>query len=107
MIGHRMSVYLVKIPSFLDCVFVCYCNSLFKNEILAPVRYNASLITSGQNMCFYGVCTYCRKEFPACAKGDMLEGSMTLFLPLQEKNYKLEAQKNPWIRTYEDGFVAK
>lgn len=56
------------------------------------------------NDCFYGVCYYCKRSEPACAKGTMMEGSVTLWLP---GNLKLRTWPHPWRRTYVKGRNAR
>ncbi|XP_062514877.1 glycosaminoglycan xylosylkinase-like [Corticium candelabrum] len=56
------------------------------------------------NDCFYGVCYYCKKSDPACAKGTIMEGSVTLWLP---DELKLKTWYHPWRRTYVKGKKAR
>ncbi|KAI6650281.1 Glycosaminoglycan xylosylkinase [Oopsacas minuta] len=44
------------------------------------------------NMCLYGVCYYCSKDDPVCANGNILEGSLSLWIP---DRYTIMKFKNP------------
>ena len=48
---------------------------------LFPYMYLVLFSPLGNNTCFYGKCYYCRETEPACADGDTMEGSVTLWLP--------------------------
>ena len=52
---------------------------------------------SNDNLCFYGQCMYCKKRDSACGVGDEMEGSLTAWLPMKWKLYKM---RHPWQRTY-------
>ena len=56
------------------------------------------------NLCFYGKCYYCKPSEAACAEGDVMEGSLTLWLP---DWYKLTTKRHPYQRTYRDGVKAR
>ncbi|CAI8055918.1 Glycosaminoglycan xylosylkinase [Geodia barretti] len=56
------------------------------------------------NTCFYGKCYYCRKEEAACANGEVMEGSVTLWLP---EWYELKTRRHPYQRTYRPNHKAK
>lgn len=58
----------------------------------------------GNNTCFYGKCYYCRETEPACAEGDVMEGSVTLWLP---DVWPLQKHRHPWGRTYREGKLAR
>ncbi len=64
---------------------------------------NVSLLV-GNNTCFYGKCYYCRETEPACAEGDVMEGSITLWLP---DVWPLQKHRHPWGRTYREGKLAR
>lgn len=49
----------------------------------------------GGNLCFYGVCYYCKKEDPVCSERGMIEGAVVLLM-----KQKLKPIPNPWRRTY-------
>ena len=51
----------------------------------------------GNNTCFYGVCYYCKISEAACADGDMMEGSVTIWLPA---GWDLKNWRHPWQRMY-------
>ncbi|KAL1132036.1 hypothetical protein AAG570_011644 [Ranatra chinensis] len=51
------------------------------------------------NTCFYGVCIYCKKEDSICGSGDMLEGSISLWLP---ENFSIKKARHPWQRSYSE-----
>ncbi|XP_033114493.1 glycosaminoglycan xylosylkinase-like [Anneissia japonica] len=54
--------------------------------------------------CFYGKCFYCTPLESACADGDLMEGSVTLWLP---KKLALRRWRHPWSRTYREGIQAR
>ncbi|XP_071947852.1 glycosaminoglycan xylosylkinase-like isoform X2 [Antedon mediterranea] len=56
------------------------------------------------NQCFYGKCFYCTPLEPACAEGEIMEGSVTLWLP---KKMALRRWRHPWSRTYKEGVQAR
>jgi hypothetical protein len=58
----------------------------------------------GGNMCFYGECYYCRREEAACAQGEVMEGSVTLWLP---DWYEMKTRRHPYQRTYRKNRPAK
>ncbi|OBS64645.1 hypothetical protein A6R68_06814 [Neotoma lepida] len=68
------------------------------------VAYLAHFHPAGNNTCFYGKCYYCRETEPACADGDMMEGSITLWLP---DVWPLQKHRHPWGRTYREGKLAR
>lgn len=59
---------------------------------------------AGGNTCFYGVCYYCKHEEAACADGEVMEGSVTLWLPGW---YTLSTKRHPYQRTYRKGRKAR
>lgn len=61
-------------------------------------------MVSGDNQCFYGVCYYCKREERACAEGELMEGSLTLWLP---EWYQLTTKRHPYQRTYKKGRRAR
>lgn len=56
------------------------------------------------NVCFYGVCLYCKPAEAACADGDLMEGSVTIWLPPW---YELVTNRHPYQRTYIEGVKAR
>ncbi len=56
------------------------------------------------NVCFYGECYYCKRAEAACAAGELMEGSLTLWLP---KWYELTVKRHPYQRTYREGKKAR
>ena len=56
------------------------------------------------NTCFYGECYYCKKAEAACGEGDIMEGSLTIWLP---DWYMLRTRNHPYQRTYRDGVKAR
>jgi hypothetical protein len=63
------------------------------------------LYISDNNTCFYGKCYYCKgPEDGVCADGDILEGTMVLWLPTE---WKLKNHPHPWRRTYKKSKHAK
>ncbi|CAG7664105.1 unnamed protein product [Allacma fusca] len=53
------------------------------------------------NLCFYGVCYYCKSTDPVCAQGDNIDGALILLL-----DKKLRIIANPWRRTYKEKIQA-
>lgn len=70
-----------------------------KTEILSVASFNLkrTFFQEGNNTCFYGVCMYCKREDPVCAEQNMLEGSITLWLP---DSWVLKKVRHPWQRSY-------
>ncbi|XP_016144536.1 glycosaminoglycan xylosylkinase-like [Sinocyclocheilus grahami] len=64
----------------------------------------STFLMHGNNTCFYGKCYYCRETEPACAEGDVMEGSVTLWLP---DVWPLQKHRHPWGRTYREGKLAR
>ncbi|XP_035685479.1 glycosaminoglycan xylosylkinase-like [Branchiostoma floridae] len=68
-------------------------------------RLMSTFLTQGNNTCFYGKCYYCKETEPACADGEVMEGSVTLWLP---SNWSLKGrQRHPWGRTYRNDKQAR
>ena len=67
------------------------------NEHLFSHGVVVQVCAAGDNVCFYGVCYYCKPAEAACANGEMMEGSLTLWLP---KWYALTTKRHPYQRTY-------
>jgi hypothetical protein len=65
---------------------------------------NGTFLLADGNTCFYGKCYYCRKEEAACANGEVMEGSVTLWLP---EWYELKTHRHPYQRTYRPNHKAK
>ncbi|XP_038046244.1 glycosaminoglycan xylosylkinase-like isoform X2 [Patiria miniata] len=64
-----------------------------------------TFLNRGNQTCFYGKCYYCKPEEPACAdEHDMMEGSLTLWLP---RDKKLKKWHHLWSRTYRDNKKAQ
>ena len=59
---------------------------------------------SDGNTCFYGKCLYCKPSERACAKGDIMEGSVTIWLP---DWYQMKTYRHPYQRTYIPDVKAK
>ncbi|XP_029488724.1 glycosaminoglycan xylosylkinase isoform X3 [Oncorhynchus nerka] len=64
----------------------------------------STFLMQGNNSCFYGKCYYCRESEPACAEGENMEGSLTLWLP---DVWPLQKHRHPWGRTYREGKLAR
>uniref|UniRef100_UPI00358ED66F glycosaminoglycan xylosylkinase-like n=1 Tax=Myxine glutinosa TaxID=7769 RepID=UPI00358ED66F len=77
-----------------------------KTEIkpVATERLLATFLHQGNNTCFYGKCYYCRETESACANGEIIEGSLTLWLP---ESWPLQKHQHPWGRTYLEGKLAR
>lgn len=74
---------------------------------IKPVATDSLLSTFlkvGNNTCFYGKCYYCRETEPACANLDVMEGTVTLWLP---DVWPLQNHRHPWGRTYREGKLAR
>ncbi|XP_066548590.1 glycosaminoglycan xylosylkinase [Amia ocellicauda] len=71
---------------------------------VATEQLLSTFLTQGNNSCFYGKCYYCRESEPACALGDVMEGSVTLWLP---DVWPLQKHRHPWGRTYREGKLAR
>uniref|UniRef100_A0A670HXC8 FAM20B glycosaminoglycan xylosylkinase n=1 Tax=Podarcis muralis TaxID=64176 RepID=A0A670HXC8_PODMU len=71
---------------------------------VATEQLLSTFLTLGNNTCFYGKCYYCRETEPACAEGDTMEGSVTLWLP---DVWPLQKHRHPWGRTYREGKLAR
>lgn len=56
------------------------------------------------NTCFYGKCYYCRIEEAACGEKEVMEGSVTLWLP---DWYEMKTRRHPYQRTYRPKQIAK
>ena len=65
-------------------------------QIILLFLLSLSLSPDG-NTCFYGKCLYCKPSEKACANGDIMEGSVTLWLP---DWYQLKTYRHPYQRTY-------
>ncbi|XP_071507967.1 glycosaminoglycan xylosylkinase-like [Diadema antillarum] len=77
-----------------------------RTEILpvaSPVL-KETFMEQNDNLCFYGKCYYCKPDYAACGDGDLMEGSLTLWLP---SDLKLKKWRHLWSRTYKDGKKAK
>ena len=56
--------------------------------------------TAAGNVCFHGNCTYyCDTAHPVCGRPQLVEGSMSAFLP-ETAAFRRTAYRNPWTRTY-------
>ncbi|KFV80082.1 Glycosaminoglycan xylosylkinase [Struthio camelus australis] len=71
---------------------------------VATEQLLGTFLTVGNSTCFYGKCYYCRETEPACADGDIMEGSVTLWLP---DVWPLQKHRHPWGRTYREGKLAR
>lgn len=69
-----------------------------QREILPVSTKNLSktFFKEGENSCFYGQCKYCKREHGACGEGEMLEGSLILWLP----GPSLVPVRNPFFRPH-------
>lgn len=81
-----------------------YVNLRTEIKPVATEQLLSTFLTVGNNTCFYGKCYYCRETEPACADGDMMEGSITLWLP---DVWPLQKHRHPWGRTYREGKLAR
>lgn len=78
-----------------------------RTEVLpvATEKLKKTFSESNGNLCYYGYCYYCKEEEKACAKGDEMEGSLTLWLPEEYSHF--EKLRHPYQRTYIDGRLSK
>ncbi|KAI8518561.1 Glycosaminoglycan xylosylkinase [Branchiostoma belcheri] len=99
--GHQKAVFKPKrLLGFRRAPLVVGRKVDLRTEIM-PVgseRLMSTFLTQGNDTCFYGKCYYCKETEPACADGEVMEGSVTLWLP---SNWSLKGrQRHPWGRTY-------
>lgn len=74
---------------------------------LLPVTSKAlhdTYLTEDGNTCFYGKCLYCKPSERACGKGDIMEGSVTIWLP---DWFQMKTYRHPYQRTYIPDVKAK
>nr|CAB3244420.1 glycosaminoglycan xylosylkinase-like [Phallusia mammillata] len=78
-----------------------------KTEVMpvATERLLKTFRNKDNNICYFGICLYCKEEEMACANGEIMEGSVTLWLP--DEWSKFTKQRHPYQRTYIDGRSAK
>ncbi|XP_043275426.1 glycosaminoglycan xylosylkinase [Venturia canescens] len=69
----------------------------------ATPQLYATIYQETNNTCLYGVCHYCSPADPVCGIGDILEGSLILWLP---SYLKLMKHRHPWQRTYKRNRLA-
>lgn len=69
----------------------------------ATPQLYATIYQETNNTCLYGVCHYCSPADPVCGVGDILEGSLILWLP---SYLKLMKHRHPWQRTYKRNKLA-
>ncbi|XP_045906898.1 glycosaminoglycan xylosylkinase isoform X2 [Micropterus dolomieu] len=81
-----------------------YVNLRTEIKPVATDQLLSTFLMQGNNTCFYGKCYYCRESEPACAEGDLMEGSLTLWLP---DVWPLQKHRHPWGRTYREGKLAR
>ena len=72
-----------------------YLDQLF--FVVTPFIFLQKSFLDNGDECFYGVCYYCKKAEAACAKGNIMEGSVTIWLPIE---WSLGKMRHPWQRTY-------
>ena len=58
----------------------------------------------GNSTCFYGVCLYCEPKSLVCAKNDIMEGALIMWLPTK---IKFKKYPSPWQRSYKSNLVAR
>ncbi|XP_033228336.1 glycosaminoglycan xylosylkinase [Belonocnema kinseyi] len=63
----------------------------------------ATIYQEGNDTCLYGVCHYCSPGDPVCGSGEILEGTLILWLP---SYLKLVKHRHPWQRTYRKNRLA-
>ncbi|XP_005992213.1 pseudokinase FAM20A [Latimeria chalumnae] len=67
-----------------------------RNEDLQSVFF----VSPASNVCFFAKCPYmCKTEYAVCGNPDLIEGSLSAFLPSLNLAPRL-AIPNPWIRSY-------
>uniref|UniRef100_A0A8C2ZGN9 FAM20B glycosaminoglycan xylosylkinase n=1 Tax=Cyclopterus lumpus TaxID=8103 RepID=A0A8C2ZGN9_CYCLU len=96
----------VRILGFRRAPLVVGRNVNVRTEIkpVATDQLLGTFLMQGNNTCFYGKCYYCRESEPACAEGEIMEGSLTLWLP---DVWPLQKHRHPWGRTYREGKLAR
>ena len=62
--------------------------------------FSVKFLNADGNVCFYGKCMYCKPSEAACADGEVMEGSVTIWLP---EWYRLQTWRHPYQRTYVPG----
>ncbi|KAG8555454.1 hypothetical protein GDO81_017705 [Engystomops pustulosus] len=77
-----------------------YVNLITEIKPVATEQLLSTFLKQGNNTCFYGKCYYCRETEPACADREVMEGSVTLWLP---DVWPLQKHRHPWGRTYREG----
>ncbi|XP_077573736.1 glycosaminoglycan xylosylkinase [Stigmatopora nigra] len=104
--GEVAAFHLDRILGFRRSPLVVGRNINLRTEIkpVADKQLLATFLTQGNDTCFYGKCYYCRKSEAACGQGDIMEGSMTLWLP---DTWPLQKHRHPWGRTYREGKLAR
>ncbi|XP_073499435.1 glycosaminoglycan xylosylkinase [Phyllobates terribilis] len=81
-----------------------YVNLITEIKPVATEQLLSTFLKQGNNTCFYGKCYYCRETEPACAEREVMEGSVTLWLP---DVWPLQKHRHPWGRTYREGKLAR
>ncbi|KAG8555452.1 hypothetical protein GDO81_017705 [Engystomops pustulosus] len=81
-----------------------YVNLITEIKPVATEQLLSTFLKQGNNTCFYGKCYYCRETEPACADREVMEGSVTLWLP---DVWPLQKHRHPWGRTYREGKLAR
>lgn len=96
----QMASYCLSLQSHvLSCLII---DKIMVRQIYS--RGHHFFLSLGNNTCFYGKCYYCRESEPACAEGEIMEGSLTLWLP---DVWPLQKHRHPWGRTYREGKLAR
>lgn len=77
-----------------------------RREVLpvATTELAQTFYQEGNNTCFYGICFYCSAHDPVCAKQDIMEGALILWLP---DHFVLKKFRHPWQRTYKKDTLAR
>ncbi|KAE8610409.1 hypothetical protein XENTR_v10012112 [Xenopus tropicalis] len=81
-----------------------YVNLITEIKPVATEQLLSTFLKQGNNTCFYGKCYYCRETEPACAERELMEGTVTLWLP---EAWPLQKHRHPWGRTYREGKLAR
>ena len=57
-------------------------------------NFNLKFYVLDGNVCYYGICLYCNEKNMACAEGEVIEGSLILWLPKKWSNF--EKHRHPY-----------
>ncbi|XP_028394809.1 glycosaminoglycan xylosylkinase-like [Dendronephthya gigantea] len=104
--GEIAAFHLDRILGFYRAPIVTGRIVNLKTEVMPNIQAELArtFFKEGNNTCFYGICYYCKKREAACANGDVMEGSVTIWLP---EGWSLRNWRHPWQRTYREDRKAR